>query len=62
MLQIGEYLQSDNYVEGVSGWRLSKAGGLEMNSTGANGRSTFDGAELRMMDSAGKLRIKMSVK
>lgn len=29
---IGAYIQSDDYVAGVSGWRLSKAGTFELNS------------------------------
>lgn len=61
-LKIGDNVQSTNYTAGITGWRLGQTGGLELNGSGANGRSTFDGAELRMMDSAGTLRIKMSVK
>ncbi|KTB62611.1 host specificity protein J [Pseudomonas fluorescens] len=64
MLQIGEYLQSDNYESLAKGWRLAAAGGLELNGSGGNGRATFDGASLLMYDPGenGKLRIKLSVK
>lgn len=64
MLQIGEYLQSDNYESLAKGWRLAAAGGLELNGSGVNGRATFDGASLLMYDPGanGKLRIKLSVK
>ncbi|WP_322105845.1 phage tail protein [Paraburkholderia sp. J41] len=36
---IGSYIQSDNYVAGVSGWRLDKTGSFEINgSDGAGNR------------------------
>ena len=61
-LKIGDNVQSTDYVAGVTGWRLGQTGGLELNGNGANGRSTFDGAELLMRDTNGTLRIKLSVK
>lgn len=61
-LKIGDNVQSTGYVAGVTGWRLGQTGGLELNGNGANGRSTFDGAELLMRDTNGTLRIKLSVK
>lgn len=37
MAKISEHLQSDNYVAGRSGWKLSKNGGLEINGSLGDG-------------------------
>ncbi|VFR82801.1 Phage tail fiber protein [plant metagenome] len=36
--KIGQVIQSDNYVAGVQGWRIDKAGGFEMNGLGSGYR------------------------
>lgn len=60
-LKIGDDIQSTNYVSGQSGWRLSKGGVMELNGSGANGRMQLTGGQLLMWDTAGRLRIRMSV-
>ena len=47
---IGGYLQSDNYVSGVSGWRLSKDGNIEANN------GTFRG-QLDMSNTSGSRKV-----
>jgi predicted phage tail protein len=44
MLQIGAYLQSDNYVANTSGWQLTSAGVMTLNGVGANTRRVMSGA------------------
>ncbi len=61
MLKIGEALQSDNYVPGVSGWRWSKSGAVENNGIGSRGRRTSNEVSERFYDANGTLRIRMEV-
>lgn len=41
--KISDTIQSDNYVANSQGWKLSKAGGFEVNSTGTGGRTNITG-------------------
>lgn len=62
MLKIGDNLQSDDYVPGVSGWRLSKGGNLEFNGTVAGGgRLTMSNQLIQVFDPSGKLRVRMGI-
>lgn len=49
---IGAYIQSSNYVTGISGWRLDKTGSLEING-GTNGnriKVSADGFDMHLAD------------
>ena len=49
MLKIGDNLQSDNYVAGQTGWKLSKAGLFEINgSVPGQGKMTMTNRSLRV--------------
>jgi len=60
MLKIGEDLQSDNYVEGVSGWRLTKSGSFKINgSVAGQGKMVMTNRSLRVYDGAGVKRVQL---
>ena len=60
--KIGEYISSINYVPGISGWRLDKAGGLEINGVvEGGGRLTINNNVIQVFDSAGTLRVRMGI-
>jgi predicted phage tail protein len=60
MLQIGQYLQSDNYVPGVQGWRLDKAGNLEFNGPApGGGRMAITNRALKVFDQNGVKRVQL---
>ncbi|KIY18179.1 MULTISPECIES: phage tail tip fiber protein [Pseudomonas syringae group genomosp. 2] len=49
--KIGKYIQSNNYVEGVSGWKLFFDGTFEINSSlGDGGRQTINGQGGKVFD------------
>ncbi|AVF41554.1 host specificity protein J [Pandoraea apista] len=56
---IGDYIQSNNYVEGVTGWRLDKAGSLYMNGINGGGRVVLSPNGLYVYDENGVLRVKV---
>ncbi len=61
-LKIGDDVQSTNYVAGESGWRLSKAGGIEFNGTVAGqGRMSINNQVLQVFDSNGRLRVRLGL-
>ena len=60
MLKIGQYLQSDNYVAGVQGWRLDKAGNLEFNGPApGGGRLTMTNRAIKVYDENGIKRVQL---
>ena len=60
MLKIGQYLQSDNYVAGVQGWRLDKAGNLEFNGPApGGGRLTMTNRAIKVYDENGVKRVQL---
>lgn len=62
MLQIGAYLQSDNYVAGSTGWRLSKDGTFEMNGTIAGvGTMRLTNTALQFIYANGVVGINLSL-
>ncbi|MDB5995275.1 MAG: host specificity protein [Pseudomonas sp.] len=62
MLQIGAYLQSDNYVAGSTGWRLSKDGTFEMNGTIAGvGTMRLTNTALQFLYANGVVGINLSL-
>lgn len=56
---IGSYIQSDNYVPGVSGWRIDKAGNFEMNGSNGAGRLLISPGLMRVFDANGVLRVRV---
>jgi predicted phage tail protein len=60
MLKIGQYLQSDNYVAGVQGWRLDKAGNLEFNGPApGGGRLSMTNRAIKVYDQNGVKRVQL---
>ncbi|VVN23567.1 hypothetical protein PS682_04525 [Pseudomonas fluorescens] len=60
MLKIGQALQSDNYVAGVQGWRLDKAGNLEFNGPApGGGRLTMTNRSIKVYDENGVKRVQL---
>ena len=60
MLKIGDALQSDNYVAGSTGWRLTKAGVFEINGNVAGaGRMTMTNSALKVFDANGVKRVQL---
>jgi predicted phage tail protein len=60
MLKIGQFLQSDNYVAGVQGWRLDKAGNLEFNGPApGGGRLTMTNRAIKVFDQNGVKRVQL---
>lgn len=60
MLKIGDNLQSDNYVAGQTGWKLSKAGLFEINgSVPGQGKMTMTNRSLRVYDSNNIKRVQL---
>ena len=60
MLKIGDSLQSDNYVPGVTGWRLLKSGLFEINGFAAGqGRMTMTNRSLRVYDGNNIKRVQL---
>ena len=60
MLKIGQYLQSDNYITGVQGWRLDKAGNLEFNGPApGGGRLTMTNRAIKVFDQNGVKRVQL---
>lgn len=60
MLKIGDSLQSDNYVAGMTGWRLLKSGLFEINGQVAGqGRMTMTNRSLRVYDGNNVKRVQL---
>ena len=60
MLKIGQALQSDNYVAGVQGWRLDKAGNLEFNGPSpGGGRLTMTNRYIKVYDANNVKRVQL---
>jgi predicted phage tail protein len=56
--KIGAYIQSNNFVSGGSGWRLSKDGTFERNAANGSGRVVDTGTLRLVYDANGTLRIR----
>ncbi|QNH79206.1 host specificity protein J [Pseudomonas protegens] len=60
--QIGEYIQSTNYVAGQTGWRLDKSGGIEFNGEVAGGgRLSINNQSLQIFYSSGKICLRAGI-
>lgn len=58
--KIGNYIQSNNYVSGTTGWQLNKAGTLEMNGyTAGEGRMTMTNQNIVVYDANNVMRVKI---
>lgn len=58
--KIGSFIQSQNYVSGAIGWKLDKAGTLEMNgATSGQGRLTLNNTRMDVYDQNGTLRVRI---
>lgn len=58
VISVGNYIQSSNYVAGVSGWRIHGDGSAELAAASIRGKITanqFDGRGARIEDEAGNL-------
>jgi len=61
-LKISDTLQSDNYVANTSGWRLAKAGGLQLNGAiSGTGSTNIDGTTIIVKDGSGTMRVRIGV-
>ncbi|HBN9633146.1 phage tail protein [Pseudomonas aeruginosa] len=60
--KIGNVIQSNNYVQGVSGWKLGKNGVLEINGTVAGqGRVEITNSVFNVYDSNNRLRVRLGI-
>lgn len=60
--KIGEYISSINYVPGVSGWRLDKSGGLEINGVvEGGGRLTINNRLVSVYTPGGALKLRLGI-
>ena len=58
--KIADNIQSDNYVANSTGWKLSKSGGMELNSTVAGqGRVQVTNRAVKVWDANGVLRVQL---
>lgn len=57
--KIGGFIQSDNYISGVQGWRIDKSGGFNMSDSAGGSRITLDGSGLGVYDMQGIQRVKL---
>ncbi|KAE9642369.1 DUF1983 domain-containing protein [Pseudomonas sp. PB103] len=58
--KIGAFIQSDNYVSGVMGWRLDKLGNLEFNGPApGGGRLTMTNRAIKVFDQNGVKRVQL---
>jgi len=57
--KIGNYIQSNNYVAGSSGWKLDKGGTLEMNGSTGNGQLKISADRIVFYDAAGRPLVVM---
>jgi predicted phage tail protein len=60
--KISDTIQSDNYVANSQGWKLSKAGGFEINSTvSGGGRVQITNQTVLVYDANGVLRVRLGI-
>lgn len=53
--------QSDNYVSGTSGWYFGPDGTIEINGVAGQGRMIINQSLIRVIDSAGVLRVRLGI-
>ncbi|WKZ94122.1 DUF1983 domain-containing protein [Chimaeribacter arupi] len=57
--KIGSYIQSTNFVQGVSGWRWLKSGVMENYGTGGGGKMKQTNTQISVADANGVLRVQI---
>ena len=57
--KIGDYIQSNNYVAGVSGWRLDKGGTFVNYGSGSGGKMKTTNTTISVADASGVLRVQI---
>ena len=57
--KIGNFIQSNNYVAGVSGWRLDKGGTLVNYGSGTGGKMKTTNTTISVADASGVLRVQI---
>ncbi|MCE1395291.1 hypothetical protein, partial [Enterobacter bugandensis] len=58
--KIGNYIQSNNYVSGVQGWRLDKSGTFEnYGSTAGEGAMKITNQTISVKDASNVLRVQI---
>jgi len=58
---IGGYIQSDDYQAGLRGWRLDKAGTMELNGSNGRGRMKITHTSVQLFHPNGVLGINLSL-
>jgi len=58
---IGEYIQSNDYQPGYRGWRLDKAGVLELNGSNGSGRMRITNTAVQLFHPNGAIGINLSL-
>jgi predicted phage tail protein len=56
---IGQVIQSNDFVSGVSGWRIDKGGNFEINGSNGAGRLLISPGLMRVFDGNGVLRVRV---
>jgi len=60
MAKIADSLQSDNYIPGAQGWRLSRSGVFEINGSSAGqGQLVQTNQTISVFDATGRLRVQL---
>lgn len=59
--KITDTLQSDDYVAGLTGWRLTKDGQFEINGNGTTGRMNITNNIVQIYDNNGVMRVRMGL-
>ncbi|MDP9706635.1 UNVERIFIED_ORG: putative phage tail protein [Rahnella aquatilis] len=57
--KIGNFIQSNNYVAGVSGWRLDKGGTFVNYGSGSGGKMKTTNTTISVADASGVLRVQI---
>jgi len=58
---IGNYIQSNNYVQNVSGWKLDKGGTFENYGSSGNGAKKSTNVTDSIRDENGVLRVQIGL-
>ncbi|SET27653.1 host specificity protein J [Thorsellia anophelis] len=57
--KIGDFIQSNDFVTGKTGWRIDKSGKIEINGSGLGGRISITNNRIDVFDEKGVLRVRM---
>lgn len=61
-LKVSDTVQSDNYVQGQTGWKLYKSGQFEINGVvPGQGRMRIDNQTVQVFDNNGTLRVRLGI-